>query len=61
MIPRQPLHRRAGCYLATSNKYSFTEIQLLLLRAVTCLLSRYLAMIMYCCQALKPGVYRAAA
>jgi hypothetical protein len=40
VIPGQRLHWCAGCYLATSNKHSFIETQLLLLLVLVCLLSR---------------------
>jgi hypothetical protein len=44
VIPSQRLHWCTDSYLATSNKHSFTKTQLLLLRVLTCLLSRYLTM-----------------
>jgi hypothetical protein len=45
MIPSQRLHWCADCCLATNNKHSFTETQLLLLRFLWYLLSRYVAML----------------
>jgi hypothetical protein len=45
VIPSQWLHWCADSCLRTSNKHSFTETPLLLLRVLTCLLGRYLAML----------------
>jgi hypothetical protein len=43
VIPSQGCHWCADCCLATSNNHSFIDTQLLFLRVLTCLLSRYLA------------------
>jgi hypothetical protein len=59
VIDIQPVHWCADCCVTTSCNIRPLRTQLPSLRAGTCLRSRCLAMIMYCCHALKRGVYRA--